>query len=262
MGIKTICRELKQKLAANTIDDHFALLQSIVKLFNEHRDDEDVQDIILRCLDSRDKFESQSSIVNALAREAGLFPYLDFESLPTRDKIACSMHLSPNKSHLPIFFHAKQAEIFYRLAAGESLALSAPTSFGKSLLIDSIVASNIYNNIVIVVPTIALIDETRKRLTAYSENYKIITSPLQQLSKRNIYILTQERVIIDEFVSEVDFFVIDEFYKLDTSGRDKDRSVVLNKAFYKLLKKTKRFYLLGPNIDNVNNMLKSKLTSI
>ena len=48
----------------------------------------------------------------------------------------------------------------------------------------------------------------------------------------------------------IDFFVIDEFYKLSLS-RDDERALTLNHAFYKLLHYTSRFYLLGPMIKSI-----------
>ncbi len=48
----------------------------------------------------------------------------------------------------------------------------------------------------------------------------------------------------------MDFFVIDEFYKLGLSD-DGDRMVALNEAFYKLRKGNGQFYLLGPNVDKI-----------
>ena len=42
--------------------------------------------------------------------------------------------------------------------------------------------------------------------------------------------------------------MIDEFYKL-SMDRDDERASILNLAFYKLLKMTRKFYLLGPNIN-------------
>ncbi len=50
---------------------------------------------------------------------------------------------------------------------------------------------------------------------------------------------------------QIDFFVIDEFYKLD-ANRD-ERSHILNSAFNLLINKHKsKFYLLGPNIDKIS----------
>lgn len=51
---------------------------------------------------------------------------------------------------------------------------------------------------------------------------------------------------------DIEFFVIDEFYKIQPTPTDQERSIILNQAFYKLLKKGGQFYLLGPNIENIN----------
>jgi hypothetical protein len=48
----------------------------------------------------------------------------------------------------------------------------------------------------------------------------------------------------------LDLTVVDEFYKLDPSRRD-ERNVTLNAAVYKLLKRSRQFFFLGPNIDSV-----------
>ena len=75
-----------------------------------------------------------------------------------------------------------------------------------------------------------MIDETRKRLSKFKDSYKVITHPNQSLSQRNIFILTQERAI--EIISDVDvdFFVIDEFYKLSPQNTDVERCHVLNQS--------------------------------
>ena len=76
---------------------------------------------------------------------------------------------------------------------GQSVVnFSAPTSFGKSLVIDALIASGRYPNIVIIVPTIALIDETRRRLSRFRGTHKISRID-QPAVEANIFILTQER---------------------------------------------------------------------
>ena len=57
----------------------------------------------------------------------------------------------------------------------------------------------------------------------------------------------------------VEFFVIDEFYKLSLDRED-DRAITLNQAFYKLLKHTKRFYLLGPSVRSIPTESESGLS--
>jgi hypothetical protein len=137
---------------------------------------------------------------------------------------------------------------------GKSVVLSAPTSFGKSLIIDEIVYSKKFKNIVIIVPTIALLVETRNRLYKYTDTYKIIFSSKQEYSERNIVIVTPERFNeLDVSSLSIDFWVIDEFYKLSDS--DEDRKVSFNKAYYTLKKMCCDFYMIGPFIDNVKSSI-------
>lgn len=105
------------------------------------------------------------------------------------------------------------------------------------------------------VPTIALIDETRRRLSRKFRNeFRIITHLGQAPGKKNIYVLTQERVLQFKTLKNVDFFVIDEFYKLNPksgSVSDDGGAFLLNQAFYKLLKQGGQFYMLGPSVKEL-----------
>ena len=212
------------------------------------------QEFILRLLARINDFQGLEPMINGLIRQVGLFPYMDEENLSFKDAIAHEIHRPVGFSENIVFHHA-QAEVYYALLRGENIVLSAPTSFGKSLIIDSVIASQIHSNIIIIVPTIALIDETRKRLSKFKYSYKIITHPSQSFGKRNVFILTQERAV--EIISEidVDFFIIDEFYKLSPQKTDEERCHVLNQVFYTLVKKGAQFYLLGPNIERVTTAL-------
>jgi hypothetical protein len=139
------------------------------------------------------------------------------------------------------------------LEQGHSVIVSAPTSFGKSLLIEEVIASKQYNNIVIIQPTLALLDETRKKLEKYHSDYEIVVSTYQLPSLgRNIFLFTGERVVEYTSFPRIDFFVIDEFYKLSLE-RDDERAVTLNHALYRLLRMTNRFYFLGPNIRSITS---------
>ena len=206
--------------------------------------------MLCRALDLRISFGGFAPILDSLARASGLFPYAFTESLDTRDLIAYECH---RPSNLPpdLVFHREQAEVYRRLMNGESIILSAPTSFGKSKVIDAVVASGKYRNLVIVVPTLALIDETRRRLSVFSDRYKIVTQISQIPAETNIFIFTAERVVQFEQFPEIDFFVVDEFYKLGDLEEDESRTVSLNTAFYKLVQRKSQFYMLGPNVDRI-----------
>lgn len=146
-------------------------------------------------------------------------------------------------------FHRLQAHVYNLLMQRKNVVLSASTSVGKSLVIDAILASKQYSKIVVVVPTIALIDETRRRMVKRFRSYcNIITHPSQEatLSLANVYLLTQERVLQRGDLDDVDFFVIDEFYKLDleNDSDEKNRSIDLSLAFHRLAKQGRNFICL------------------
>jgi len=155
-------------------------------------------------------------------------------------------------------FHRAQAEVYRRLVDGENVILSAPTSFGKSRIIDAVIAKEGHANIAVVVPTIALIDETRRRFSVFSDRYKIVTQITQKPSDRNLFVFTAERINAYENLPGIDFFVIDEFYKIGSMSEDETRTIALNQAFYKLHKGGGQFYLLGPNIRQIPEGLEDK----
>jgi hypothetical protein len=112
---------------------------------------------------------------------------------------------------------------------------------------------------VIVVPTIALIDETRVRLSRrFRDTFRIVTHTGQSLGERNVIVMTQERALeLDqESLPRVDLLIVDEFYKLD-SQMDPERSALLNQAFHRLRRRAGQFYLLGPNVRGLSPHLPS-----
>ncbi|RCV86837.1 DEAD/DEAH box helicase [Billgrantia montanilacus] len=232
--------------------ESFSIAKSLANIYN-NSDSQSIskaQEYILRAMDKYEYFGDSKVVIDSLARELGLFPYLKMESLNIRDMLAAEAHrISIGKED--IYFHGPQAEVYYKIIGGQSVVLSAPTSFGKSLIIDALIASERFSNIVIVVPTISLIDETRRRLSKFSPEFKIVTHSLQSKGEKNIFVLTQERVLEEDFIDKVDFFVIDEFYKLSPWADGGNRCSLLNEAFYRLYKKCSHFYMLGPNIQGV-----------
>jgi len=217
------------------------------------------QDLLLRALEHREAFGPAASILDGLVRQVGLFPYLEPADLQLADTIAYEFHRPDNMDTDGVVFHRVQAQVYDYLMNGDNVVLSAPTSFGKSLIIDAVVASGRYKNIVLVVPTIALIDETRRRLSRFSGQFKIITHGSQSRAEKNLFIMTQERVLEQESLEPIDFFVIDEFYKLQPRSEDAERSLLLNEAFYKLYKTAAQFYLLGPNIRGLDTGVITRL---
>jgi superfamily II helicase len=230
----------------------FEILQELCRLTSAS-DEQDVQDMVLRALEMREHFVLGQEILDGLVRHFGLFQYLEPADLPWPDQIAYEVHRPANLED-EIVFHRPQAEVYWTLLAGENVILSAPTSFGKSLIIDAVIASGRYRNILIVVPTVALIDETRRRLSRrFRNSYKIITHGSQTREERNIFVATQERVLKEDVDDDIDLFVIDEFYKLSPARGEDDRSALLNQVVYRLVKKVRQFYMLGPNVLGISS---------
>ncbi len=182
-------------------------------------------------------------------------PMLD--AVDDEDYLAYELH---RPDGLDAVFHSLQARIYQQLRAGSNVVLSASTSVGKSLLIDAMIALGKFRKIAIVLPTLALIDETRKRLTQkFRDRCQFITHPSQVAvdGKLNVYILTQERVRHRIDLSNVDFFVVDEFYKIDLrldGDKQKQRAIELNLAFHQLAATGAQFYLLGPNVQAIKGL--------
>lgn len=238
----------------------FSILMEIARRVNRQDLRAEGQDLVIRSLAVLDSFgRAEQRILFSMVRNVGLFPYLTghLESTDLSDQLAYELHraenLGPN-----VVFHSLQAKIFHQIMAGANVVLSASTSVGKSLVIDAIVASNKYKKIVIIVPTIALIDETRKRLMERFGDRSLIITHRSQPSREgiaNIFVLTQERVLQRDDLDGVDLVIVDEFYKMNLDiDETPDRAIDLNVAFHRLIRTGTQFYLLGPNINAISGL--------
>lgn len=93
--------------------------------------------------------DSKNIWINLIER-AGFYPYLSEKNISENLGFQASIRREWYKSdNLPgVYFHAKQKVIEREIANHENVAVSAPTSFGKSLLIEEIVARNIYLSLI------------------------------------------------------------------------------------------------------------------
>lgn len=212
--------------------------------------------LLIRILDKKQHFhDALDEMLADLIEAAGFYPYLQRERLQLSSPSAL-IRMGGNASQYVKgrIFHDEQKRVLEFLKAGQNLVVSAPTSFGKSLLIEEMIASKKFRSIVIIQPTLALLDETRRKLVKYRDLYKLIvrTSQNPAADRGNIFLFTAERVNEYADFQGVDFLVVDEFYKL-SGHRDDERSDSLNNALMYLLKRFKpQFYLAGPNIDSVS----------
>ncbi|KJV07113.1 hypothetical protein VZ95_20245 [Elstera litoralis] len=189
-------------------------------------------------------------MVNALARATGLWNYIDKEIADYADLLLAESVTSEELGG--ITFHREQIEALNTLLSGENLILSAPTSFGKSLLVDALLASGKYRRVAIILPTIALLDEFRRRLRRrFQDKFELVMHPEERAAGADVIFLgTQERLLNRDDIGTLDLTVVDEFYKLDPRRKD-ERNVALNAAVRRLLLKSRQFFFLGPNIDDV-----------
>lgn len=243
----------------------FPLIQSCSQLLAEGDSESlsQVEKIVIHILDKWGKIaDDLKPIWSDIMEAVGYYPYLErcteqgIEVTSLSEKIRQQYH----KSHYieGVYMHSEQKKISDIIFSGRNVVVSAPTSFGKSLLIEEIVASQKYKNIVVIQPTLALLDETRRKLKKYNQIYKIIVRTTQQPSQTqgNLFLLTAERVVEYEEFPKIDFLIIDEFYKLSMKRMDSvkddvnnyDRVNALNNAFLKIYNSfSPQFYLLGPN---------------
>lgn len=228
-------------------------------------DETSAQKIIVNILEEKEKFEpALNNVLTDLIEAVGFYPYLAKENLQLDSTDSLIRQVYHHSDNLDKFLHEDQKHLLSLLNSEKNVVVSAPTSFGKSLLIEEFVASNKFKNIIIIQPTLALLDETRRKLKKYDEKYRIIVRTSQEPSteKGNIYLFTAERVNEYKEFPHIDFIIIDEFYKL-SSQRDDERADSLNNALHYILKTfNSKFYLLGPNIDNISDGFVEKYNAV
>lgn len=133
-------------------------------------------------------------LINHLIREVGLFPYIDPKTALWEDQVVVEAFKANVGDKDPVTLHSAQSHVLKRLLLGDNIAVSAPTSFGKSFIVDAFIAIRHPENVVMIVPTIALADEARRRIEhKFSQEYKIITTTDATIAERNIFIFPQER---------------------------------------------------------------------
>ncbi|WP_025154901.1 DEAD/DEAH box helicase [Morganella morganii] len=216
--------------------------------------DELCQDAALRisqyCLinsNSEQRKDSSALILDTLANNTAVelaitkgFLSKDFEKrLPiagqleiTKRKIEHTIEIGNDKS---IYANKFQSEFWESAQQYEWVSISAPTSVGKTFILESWVEDYISKKdrslIVYLVPTRALISEVFESIVTRLDPYRtgvinIQTLPLKtsyNSTKTNIFIFTQERLnIFNNSLNEsliVDLLIIDEAHKIGDSLR-------------------------------------------
>jgi replicative superfamily II helicase len=172
------------------------------------------------------------------------------------------------------FFTDTQFEVFSKLSSNIEFSFSGPTSMGKSFIIKSFIKNIIKNsppeNIVIIVPTRALINQFSIDLKSdFGElletyKYKILVNSnvsdfLTEEKYNYIFVLTPERLI--SYLSQdnnppIGFLFLDEAHKL--ASKTDSRSITTYTAIEKVQKKygNVKLYFASPNVSNPDIFLK------
>lgn len=205
-----------------------------------------------------------------LLESAGLMPYV-FSNIDTLSLVDM-IRLMPYEMEDGKFFHHGQIQMIDCLLDDKikQLALVAPTSFGKTTLIDYYVTKKSPQTAIIIQPTIALLQETYfrlKRKPVFSD-YEILTDQeeIDLNAKKWIALWTQERCL--EWINKrynnvnLDLFVIDEFYLIDPNrnitedeeqNNNDERAEILKAVYRQIAISSKKILLIGPMADRIDN---------
>jgi hypothetical protein len=123
-------------------------------LNDNDREAESALEIAIRLLEARRNGQMPKDCVDAveyLAEECGLYPYINIERFSYLTQTIIEAHAVQLDEKL--YLHSKQMQILLWLLDGDSVVLSAPTSFGKSLLVDAFLASKRPHTVLVILPT-------------------------------------------------------------------------------------------------------------
>ena len=157
-----------------------------------------------------------------------------------------------------ISFTSPQINFYNKLVENKRSIVSAPTSFGKTMLIKEYIYNFQPKKVVFIVPTNSLADELLDDFKNIFKDlsYTIFDSikKLEYLNEKSIFIGTQEKYYnLIEFYDKIDLFVIDEAYKL-TDPIKGSREVILNRSFVDTIDKSNKIILLMPLVNTIKGL--------
>ncbi len=194
-----------------------------------------------------------------------------YENLLEKNNENYRPNVSPQDNLLKNFYTSQktnttltrpQKEIFDTFQRHKRLVVSAPTSFGKTRIVREIILHNNYKNIAFIMPTVSLLSEQYQELRKSVEGYTISKSSKVKVEEEKNYILVLTPERMSAFFEEnpefrIDFFVMDEIYKVDYKLED-DRFRVFSDILYRLAKTNADFYLAGPYISDFSKRFREK----
>ncbi|MFC6199208.1 DEAD/DEAH box helicase [Ponticaulis profundi] len=203
----------------------------------------------------------------------GNFPALSFaekryevseSSLPVRTQYESAERAERNTAKLSdgnLRLTNFQTELWRSLNDGVSIGISAPTSAGKSFVLQQYVRRKLQlkeaNHVALVVPSRALINQVSQDVSDWIESIEgieLITTPVPAeygLPTRAVYVVTQERLQLLQMAHKkllFDVLVVDEAQGLG----DGSRGVTLSSVVEEAISRNPNLQLLfaGPNLED------------
>lgn len=138
--------DLKSKDSFSS-DETFDLYKSCSKLICNNL--KSGQELLVNILDNKQKLDTAyDQILADLIESVGFYPYLEKEGMELESTSALIRKAYHGSDFLVNkYFHGDQKYLLDLLKTNKNVIVSAPTSFGKSLLIEEIVASKVFNNV-------------------------------------------------------------------------------------------------------------------
>ena len=219
---------------------------------------------------------SDLNFLRYIANEAGVPQYFELleskyqegNEINQEDMNLLSMSSFLNEANLIVnnyMLHKYQKEVLdlFENNSVNRYVLSAPTSFGKTFIVYTIIKKMDYSNILLVFPTISLLSENYLKLQndEFFSPYKIHTlSEINEdeLGEKNIFIYTPERYLsfLDNNTSYFDFTFVDEIYKIDNdfiidndTPEENERDTAYRLALEYACQNSKDILLAGPYIQ-------------
>ncbi|MFC3159338.1 DEAD/DEAH box helicase [Chryseobacterium arachidis] len=158
-----------------------------------------------------------------------------------------------------ISFTPEQVKIYNQIIENERILISAPTSFGKTMLVKEFIFNEQPSVIVFLVPTNSLADELIEDFNSLFKplGYTIYDTIKEGsiIGDKSIFIGTQEKYyqIFQYFNLRINLFVIDEAYKL-SDKINSSREVLLNRTFIDTLNVADKVVLLLPLVNEINGL--------
>lgn len=254
MRFADILSRSKKPEARNTALKIVSLLYEL----DHYKNDNDFNKFSTSVLTKLGNFPSLG-IFNANNRDS------DDEEIKVDEILKSTMQRAPNSKYI---FTDAQYNVFEKMKDSNHYSFSGSTSFGKSFIFEAFInyiieERNASDNIAILVPTRALINQVSLKLKSEinNEKYKIISHPKVPLLYRNegnrfILVMTAERLITyfaDSNNPAINYLFVDEAHKL-LNSKDQ-RTPLLYHALIQAKRKSVKLYFASPNIPNTEVFL-------